>query len=208
MFINRMTKLGFTMIELLIVIAVLGILAVAVLSAINPIEQINRGKDTGSRSDAEQLLSAVDRYYAGKGFYPWANAEDSLNVATTLNPGVPALVPISDGTVTPGDDGVEFLTVLSAGGAAEIKASFTTRITSPTYNDLAIYNDGVSGSSTYICFTPKSSSFREEAWKRCSDGATGLVMPTDFPTDACPDDGTCDSAPSAAAATGCMICLP
>ena len=47
-------QLGFTMIELLIVITILGILAVAVLSAINPIEQINRGRDTGRQSDAEQ----------------------------------------------------------------------------------------------------------------------------------------------------------
>ncbi|NIT03538.1 prepilin-type N-terminal cleavage/methylation domain-containing protein, partial [Candidatus Saccharibacteria bacterium] len=52
---------GFTMIELLIVIAVIGILAIAVLAAINPIEQINRGRDTGSRSDAEQLIGAIDR---------------------------------------------------------------------------------------------------------------------------------------------------
>ena len=61
------SQMAFTMIELLIVIAILGILAVAVLAAINPIEQINRGRDTGSRSDAEQLLSAIDRFYAYKG---------------------------------------------------------------------------------------------------------------------------------------------
>jgi prepilin-type N-terminal cleavage/methylation domain-containing protein len=69
--LKAMQKFGFTMIELLIVIAVLGILAVAVLASINPIEQINRGRDTGSRGDAEQLISAIDRYYAAKGYYPW-----------------------------------------------------------------------------------------------------------------------------------------
>ena len=62
-------KKGFTMIELLIVIAILGILAVAVLSAINPLEQIRRGRDTGSRSDAEQLLNAVERYYSSRGYF-------------------------------------------------------------------------------------------------------------------------------------------
>lgn len=73
-------QLGFTMIELLIVITILGILAVAVLSAINPIEQINRGRDTGRQSDAEQLLSAIDRYNAFQGYYPWqlnADAPDT-----------------------------------------------------------------------------------------------------------------------------------
>jgi len=209
MFISSIKKFGFTMIELLIVIAVLGILAVAVLSAINPIEQINRGRDTGSRSDAEQLLSASDRYYAGKGFYPWANAEDSLNVETSVQAGTPVLIPIDSATVTPGQDDVQFLTVLSAGGAAEIKASFVSRITSATYNDLSIYNDGISGSSTYICFTPKSSSFREEAWKRCVDNAgVAADMPDDFPADACLVGATCTTAATAIAATGCMICLP
>ena len=72
------SQLGFTMIELLIVITILGILAVAVLSAINPIEQINRGRDTGSISDAEQLLGAADRFNAFQGHYPWQiNADDT-----------------------------------------------------------------------------------------------------------------------------------
>ena len=51
------------MIELLIVIAILGILAVAVLAAINPIDRLT-GRDTGTRSDAEQLLGAIDRFNA------------------------------------------------------------------------------------------------------------------------------------------------
>jgi len=80
------SQAGFTMIDLLIVIAILGILAVAVLSAINPIEQINRGRDTGSRSDAEQLLSAIDRYNAFQGYYPWqigASEASAIPVAWT-----------------------------------------------------------------------------------------------------------------------------
>src|SRR3989304_3138472 len=79
---NLRQQAGFTMIELLIVIAILGILAIAVLAAINPIEQINRGRDTGSRSDAEQLISAIDRFYAFNGYYPWqTGAADTANVA-------------------------------------------------------------------------------------------------------------------------------
>ncbi len=202
---------GFTMIELLIVIAVLGILAVAVLSAINPIEQINRGKDTGSRSDGEQLLSSIDRFYAGKGFYPWMLSASSTNEEITNNVGggIPALTEITGLAQVIGDDpAVQFLANLSSGGSAEIKESFVTRITDATYNSLMIYNNGVSGSSTYVCFTPKSSSFREEAWKRCADGAgLGLTMPSDFPAEACPATA-CDDAVTAAAATACMICLP
>lgn len=203
-------RLGFTMIELLIVIAVLGILAVAVLAAINPIEQINRGRDTGSRSDAEQLLSAIDRYYAGKGYYPWADGASSLNTST-FGSGTDALIPLDSAAITIGDDALPILTNVSSGGSAEVKESFITRITDPGYNFLQIYNNGVTSSSTYVCFTPKSASFREEAWNRCSnDDHTGLdsAIPSDFPADACPADGTCATAGTADAATACMICLP
>jgi len=75
------SQLGFTMIELLIVITILGILAVAVLSAINPIEQINRGRDTGSQSDTEQFLSSVDRYNAFQGYYPWQLDSDDTETS-------------------------------------------------------------------------------------------------------------------------------
>ncbi len=66
-------KKGFTLIELLVVITLIGILAVAVLSAINPIEQINKAKDAGKRADASQLISALDRYFASNLKFPWNN---------------------------------------------------------------------------------------------------------------------------------------
>jgi len=158
---------GFTLIELLIVIAVLGVLATAVLSAINPIEQINRGKDTGSRSDAEQLLSAIDRYYAAQGYYPWQTGEaDTLHVATAWD--VVDNTTWADTAAVP----VPVLTKLSSGGTAELKTSFITRIIGTTYNTLYKYNHGDPGEATYICFPAKSGSFKTEANKRCS--ATGL----------------------------------
>lgn len=160
--INR----GFTMIELLIVIAVLGILAVAVLAAINPIEQINRGKDTGSRSDSEQLLSATERYYTSMGYYPWRpNATDGSDTQPWRR--ITVLADWTDGT-TP------VLTKLSAGGTAEIKAAFVNRIIGQGYNFLYVYNAGLAGNSTYICFNGKSSSFQTEAKERC-EGTRGSI---------------------------------
>lgn len=202
-------RFGFTMIELLIVIAVLGILAVAVLAAINPIEQINRGRDTGSRSDAEQLISGIDRYYASKGYYPWTTGADSLNTATFTGAN-PTFVQLDVPAPVVGQDGEDMFENLTNGQSAELKGAFTARISKSGYNYLSIYNDGNPSSSTYLCFLPKSNSFREEAWDRCSNtDHTGLnVLPDDFPAEACPAGGTCATAATLTAATGCYICLP
>lgn len=58
---------GFTLIELLIVIAVLGILAAVVLVAIDPIEQLARGRDSGRKTSVGQLGRAIQAYYTVQG---------------------------------------------------------------------------------------------------------------------------------------------
>ena len=178
---------GFTMIELLIVVAVLGILAVAVMAAINPIEQINRGKDTGSRSDAEQLISAVDRFYTANGYYPWQDSADDTAHVSTVWADV-------EGTSW-ANSTTPVLTALSSGGTAELKESFIKRITASGYNTLKKYHHGTQGDSFYVCFLPKSANFETEASNRCAG-----ALPSDFPAEACPA--------GCAAAKTCYSCLP
>jgi prepilin-type N-terminal cleavage/methylation domain-containing protein len=60
---------GFTLIELIIVIGVLGLLAAAVLIAIDPIEQLTRGRDTGRKSSITQMGRAMEGYVAVYGNY-------------------------------------------------------------------------------------------------------------------------------------------
>jgi len=67
---KEFTLKGFTLIEMLIVIAVIGILAVAVLSAINPVEQMKKARDTRRRSNAAELLNGLERYYTTHEEYP------------------------------------------------------------------------------------------------------------------------------------------
>jgi len=181
------------MIELLIVIAVLGILAVAVLSAINPIEQINRSRDTASKSDAEQLLSAVDRYNASRGLWPWQDKTDD-----------PAAVTWGQVTATyPKGSTCAMLTNLSTStdpncpGTDEIKASFVNRITDTKNNALFIEYGGQTGNSVYVCFNPQSGSFKKEAEDRCKSA------PADYPTTAC---GSCPKT-SLGQSDNC-VCLP
>jgi len=167
---------GFTMIELLIVISILGILAVAVLSAINPVEQINRGRDTGSRSDAEQLLSGIDRFNAFQGFYPWqTGAGDNAGKAIAWSQ---FALTVADSNTCPVSDKLSQATAPCI-GTDELKVTFFNRIFNTTYNPLFIYNRGTTGDSTYVCFVPKSKAFITEATTRCED-ANGSGMPADI----------------------------
>ena len=173
-----MKRQGFTLIELLIVITLLGILAVAVLSAINPIEQINRSRDTASRSDAEQLINAVDRFYATVGYYPWKDSTDE-----DFFPAPQAFTTVDDDWVD--TQSVSVLVKLTAEGTAEVKESFANRIKSSA-TPLNVYNNGGQGDSTYVCFEPRSAAFLKEAEDRCA-----AELPLDYPVDsACPAEGT------------------
>lgn len=70
---------GFTLVELLIVIALLGIIATIVIAAINPIEQANRAGDAGLKADASQIVSAIQRYYASHNNFPWNDTACDTN---------------------------------------------------------------------------------------------------------------------------------
>lgn len=163
---------GFTLIELLIVIAILGILATAVLSAINPVEQINRGRDTGTQSDAEQLLSAIMRYNAANGYFPWQTGQsDQITLTGWTKIANAAGAP--DGWVI--DNIIASGNVLdklgsSAGGTQELQTSFINRILSASSRTLYVYNGGAQGNSTYVCFNPQSSSFIAQARKKWNGG--------------------------------------
>lgn len=59
---TRKQQKGFTLIELLIVIGIIGVLAAAILVALNPLEQFARGRDSGRISTAQQLGKTVQSY--------------------------------------------------------------------------------------------------------------------------------------------------
>ena len=76
---------GFTLIELLIVIAVLGVLAAVILVAIDPVEQLARGRDAGRKSSITQLGRAVQAYFTNNSAYPtvaqWTTAPNILETS-------------------------------------------------------------------------------------------------------------------------------
>lgn len=66
---------AFTLVELLIVIAVMGVLAGAVLVSINPADKLAQASDAKVQSDLSQVVSAVSTYVAEKGYYPAATGD-------------------------------------------------------------------------------------------------------------------------------------
>lgn len=207
----RLKSGGFTMIELLVVISILGILAVIVLAAINPLEQINRGRDTASRSDAEQLLSAFERYNAFNGFFPWQeDANDVTNIALDMQI-------VNDGWLESGNtctilERLSNSTTAGCVGTQELKDAFVTRVNdngggstgTVEARGLYVYYEGTSGDNVYVCFSPQSNAFRNEASIRC-DGTNTLPTDLSSATTVCVDPGT----DNAAGEDGIdMICLP
>lgn len=61
---------GFTLVELLVVIAVLGVLAAGVLVAINPLEQLARGRDVSKKSAITELGRSLNTYITTQNSLP------------------------------------------------------------------------------------------------------------------------------------------
>ncbi len=61
---------GFTLVELLIVIAVIGILATVLIVAVNPLKQLQKSRDTQRKTALKTMQSALEQYFADNGAYP------------------------------------------------------------------------------------------------------------------------------------------
>jgi len=209
-------KKGFTLIELLVVITLIGILAVAVLSALNPIEQINKARDAGRRSDAAQIMSAIDRYFASTEQFPWNNvgwtdevaavSGDTAFKVTAEKAGVGICGVAAPGNPTTGVSSdatgctIDGLLISSS----ELKSQFGKRKafrTTPVAEDVFYVIKETNDPSVAVCFIPSSKATRTD-WaklKRVDLAAPDSII-------------ACPAAPAAGDwavyTTACLVCIP
>lgn len=68
----RFSHKGFTLIEVILVIALVGVLGTALIVLINPGQQFKRARDVERKSDIRQIQSALELYRADNSAYPAA----------------------------------------------------------------------------------------------------------------------------------------
>lgn len=174
---KKVRESGFTLVELLIVIALIAILSVAVLATINPIEQSNKAKDSTMQNDAAEVLNAYERYYAAQASYPWIDAVTgsalTVDSELALNSSMAGfgLCTVSAGVASPDDE----CSPRNAPGllisTTELKDSFleknytklaTNVAAAPLFSDmLYMVKDPVGqGNSIHVCFIPKAKANR------------------------------------------------
>jgi prepilin-type N-terminal cleavage/methylation domain-containing protein len=196
---RKIFEKGFTLVELLIVIALIAILSVAVLATINPIEQSNKAKDSSVQNDAAEIMNAYERYYANAQSYPWMKygaTKPTVESAMLLrsdtvgfgicNAGVFASEPTAVSSACSTTDTTPGLLI----GTDELKSAFVgkdefepVRDASHIENALWLYKDAGSGGSVYVCYIPKSKSNREASTNKlyCLN-STGPVRSEEGPT--------------------------
>jgi len=69
---NRIPKLlrGFTLVQILIISALIGVLAIAIVVIFDPIDQIERANDNKRKSDLALIQKALQQYYNDFGKFP------------------------------------------------------------------------------------------------------------------------------------------
>ncbi len=97
------SRKAFTLIEMLIVVAIIGILASAIMVGLGPAQQ--KGRDARRESDLRQIQNALELYYSKNGYYPYSGNGFGSDIAITLEN---AGIGVSSGVPGTGPDGKSY----------------------------------------------------------------------------------------------------
>jgi len=114
--IARNVQKGFTLIELMIVVAIIGILAAVALPAYQ--DYTKRSHVTEGLTLAGGAKTAVTEFYSSKGTWPTANASAGIATSTSINGNAVRSVAVSGSTIT-----VTYNTKVNAGSTLVLQGS-------------------------------------------------------------------------------------
>jgi prepilin-type N-terminal cleavage/methylation domain-containing protein len=219
---KKLAAKGFTLVELLIVIALLGVIATIVIAAINPLEQANRASDSGMKADASQIVSAIQRYYTGHNEFPWNSAEGCPPDGQCLNgegegpdTEYPFVSADNSGVGICGASGENCRTSATDGlliSALELQKAFLNKSwvnASSDQNRLWVGKAGSASGSVFVCWSPKSNSNRQTLLNSVSTANRLFDATAAFTDTGLPTAGTCTKVNDPGWTDGsCAECVP
>jgi prepilin-type N-terminal cleavage/methylation domain-containing protein len=96
-FKNIADNQGFTILELLVVIAVMALLSAALVLMLRPSEMLQKGRDNRRVSDLSKLDRLISEYKVDKGIFP--DSEDTLRASNVLPAGSTDLTKVNTGWI-------------------------------------------------------------------------------------------------------------
>jgi len=185
---KNINNFGFTLVELLIVITLISILAVAIVATLNPVEQVNRARDAKYKNDASEYLAAIERYYASTQDYPWVAQDATMTTTDAFNVigeagGLGVCNLNADGrAISVGDCTTDGAMIASD----ELKSQFRSKdqfASDVIDQDRFFVHKAAADSSVYVCFIPKANvnhtpTTQVKLWDLGMYGAGATALPS------------------------------
>ncbi|HEX4104213.1 MAG TPA: prepilin-type N-terminal cleavage/methylation domain-containing protein [Candidatus Paceibacterota bacterium] len=143
---TKNARQGFTLIEILIVVAIIAILASVVLVGLGPTQQA--GRDSRRLSDLREVQNGLELYYNKCGYYPGgAVAASCAGVAHTADATWAAMTTALEGSAigvptVPNDptSGKTYFYGTDAGGDSYVIAATLEQLTNSVFNSYTVVN--------------------------------------------------------------------
>lgn len=153
-------RIGFTLMELVIVLGMLGILMSMLLIALNPFEQLNRARDVSNKIALRSIYDSVNRFRVKNGYMPWCESVDVLTCEDI------------DPPVTLKSSSVEIIAhnLIEAG---ETSVDFRENLQDASLSEIFLYSPFTQDMLS-MCYQPHSRAFKSDDLNKYVN-ATGLL---------------------------------
>lgn len=145
----RITAAGFTLIELIVVIAIMAVLTLGLLISVDPLENLARSRDTNRRRAAIEYLGSLQRYFSSHSTFPWGGG------ATAFSLSEPDVLG----------------TLINSG---DLTYKISSQLASPAFTSITVTTQSITaGAKIWVCFDPESKGISRETQNKYSTPGSG-----------------------------------